>query len=91
MVQFLARNHRKRNIPGRFSVSGGLEHRRFDAWSEGRRRSITCAISLLGWPAWNGLLRQFEGLEFYGILEVVPVMIGGFLALIIRKQAARHR
>ena len=52
---------------------------------------ITCAVSLLGWPAWNGLLRQFEGLEFYGILEVVPVMIGGFLALIIRKQAARHR
>jgi hypothetical protein len=52
---------------------------------------VICSVSFLWWPAWNGLLRQVEGLEFYMIFEVMPTMIGGFLALAIHKQISGHR
>ncbi len=42
---------------------------------------VAFSVSLLVAPAWNGLLSRFEALAFYGILYVLPAMLGGFLGL----------
>lgn len=75
-----------------FQLLAGLS---VGALTRGRKAGaavVIFSVSLLGWPEWNGLLRQFEGLEFYGVLEVVPAMVGGFIALAVHKPTgSRHR